>query len=375
MTKFDIATKIVSSTQRAFVVHAGRERRNHSHFTDESIAFLEIPGFELTPEIARSRSLLRRAMRRQIAREEYGNNPIGERPASDLNAYSGDVLQDGSLTRTVASIHALYSRMKPGDIVITPGFEQIGKYRRPIVNFGEIASAFSANDIFNGPTASSDRVPFRKVKWLNTIPRREIPPQLELRIGRPPAVRQIEITEETERLLDFTYSNYIYENGSSSLIEASRYTGEKFGLLNDSSRLIEILAAAYAYASQPTTHRIDDIKAFRQRYFAASGVENIVVDFSSPGHWRIIGGTATLGAFVALGVAILTSNVPVGALQAGVTVTNSASASQEEPQRIEDSMNIFLKSLTVEELEEIKEDAVKASEEIGFKSRVQIVEE
>ncbi|MET3925979.1 hypothetical protein [Devosia sp. 2618] len=375
MTTFDIATKIVSSTQRAFVVHAGRERRNHGHFIEESIAFLEIPNFDLTPEIARSRPLLRRAMRRQMAREAYGINPVGQRPTSELNAYSGDVLEDGSLTRTVASIHGLYSRMKPGDIVITPGFEQVGKYRRPIVNFGEIASAFSTADVFNGPTASSDRVPFRKVKWLNKIPRRELPPQLELRIGRPPAVRQIEITEETEQLLDFTYSNYIYENGSSSLIEASRYTGEKFGLLNDSSRLIEILAAAYAYANQPDIHRIDDIKAFRQQYFAASGVENIVVDFSSPGHWRIIGGTVTLGAFVALGVAILTSNVPVGALQAGVTVTNSASASQEEPQKIEDSMNIFLRSLTVAELEEIKGDAEKAAEEIGFKSRVQMVDE
>ncbi len=338
------------------------------------MAFLELPGIELTSEIARSRTQLRRALRRQQAKERFISTSGSVRPPEDLTAYSGEPLEDGGLTRLVASIYALYSRMRPGDIVITPGFELVGKYRRPIVHFGEITSDFDPNDIFAGPTASSDKVPFRRVKWLNKVQRRELPPALEVRIGRPPAVRQIEITDETAPLLDFTYSNYIFDSGSSSLVEASRYTGEKFGALNDSSRLIELLTAAYAYAQTGGQQaHIGDLRSFRNEYFARSGVENIQIEFASPGFWRIIGGTATLGAFVALGITLLSSGIAADALQDGIVVMNSASASVQESKEIQDSMNIFLDSLTQEQLKELQEDATRAKDEIGLTSPVKIV--
>lgn len=377
MPVFDLAAKVVGADQRAYVVHAGKSRRNHLSFVQNSMAYLEVPDIGLTPAIAASKSLLRQAIRRYNARRRFAENPSGvARPVEDLRSYSDESLADNGQHVLTGSVHALYSKLKVGDIVITPGFENLGKYKRPIVHFGEISAPFAEEDVFTGGTVTTQKVPFRKVTWLTTVERRQIPPALEVQISKPPAVREIKLVDDLNDILKLTYSNYIYDDGSSSLIRADRYQAKEFATLNDASDLIATLIAGYAFATEAKLAKagtISDMDVFRRHYLALSGVENIEINFASPGTWRILGASATMAMFVALGIAVLTSDLSSAQMQAGIDITNTASISSGTEQDLKESIDIFIQSLDQAEVDRLKKIAGDARDRIGLTSSVHVL--
>jgi hypothetical protein len=374
--KFDIAAKIVGSKQRAWVVHAGRAQMNYPEFVENDIVFLEAPYIKLDDRILYSKRSIRQAIRQSVAMQEH-HSTTGSIPPSDaLTDYDDEPFRDGGLQSFTGSISRLYGQARVGDLIIVPGRDVHDGLSRPVIRIGEIASDFDPLDTFKGRRRSSYFVPYRKIRWLNTVPRKSISLYLERKIGKPPAVREIKIARDTEDILKFAYASYVYDGSSSSSVLADRYDGSDFLYLNRSSDLIAFLASGHAVFSQNDTSviRIRNIKDFTNEHFAEASIDNIEIDFASPGFWRIVGGSASLAAFVALGIAVLSSGLSADDLISGIEVVNSVSPSDGTADALQDSMNLLLKSIEKLSLENALKDATEARKVIGLQSSTKLVD-
>ncbi|MDX8518737.1 hypothetical protein [Mesorhizobium dulcispinae] len=368
--KFDIAAKLVLPSQRAFVVHAGRARVNYDEFVQNDIVFLEAPYLRLGDISLNSKGNVRRAIRRSIALRNHAETTGSQQPSELTKDYDDGTFQESDLQTLSGSVARLYGRAKKGDLVIVPGRDSYDGLYRPVIRFGEIASDFSASDIYDGNRLASQKVPFRKVRWLNVVPRKEISIRLERRIGKPPAVREIKIDRDSDELLRHAYDSYIFEGNSSSVVSADKYDAADFVVLNRASDLIAFLVSAHAVVSRNVGSplSIGDIEAFTEQHFRDARVENIEVDFASPGYWRIFGASVSLAAFVALGIAVLSSGVPANVLASGIEVTNSVSPEDGTAKDLEKSMNLLLRSVDKLQLHKAVRTANNAKKAIGLQS-------
>lgn len=367
---FDIAAKLVSPSMRAWVVHAGRSQLNYKDFAQEKLVFLEAPYIQLNKKTLATRTGIRQALRQSIAWRKHAETAGSQVPSQKLSDYSDAVFHDHTLQALSGSISRLYGQAKAGDIVIVPGRDIHEGISRPIIRIGEIASEFNPQDIYSGGRLANQSVPVRRVKWLNLVPRKNVSLHLERKIGKPPAVREIKIEKDTEELLKHAFESYVFEGNSSGLVIADKYDGSDFITLNKSSELIAFLVSAHAVFVKgvSTPQKIHSTQDFTAQYFKHASIENIEVDFASPGYWRIIGATVSLAAFVALGVAVFSSGLSADTLIKGIEVTNSVSPTDPTAKALEDSMNLFLKSVDKLELEKAVKSAIEAKQVIGLQS-------
>jgi hypothetical protein len=306
------------------------------------------------------------------AAETTGSTP----PSEKLSDYSDAAFENKAFQTLTGSVHRLFGKAKVGDLVAVPGRSGVGAGARPVVLFGEIATLFSPDDRFSGQRPSSKNVLVRRVNWLRAVERKKVSVFLENKIGRPPAVRNIKIEKDTEEVLKHAYTSFIFNNGSSGLITADKYDGADFPIFNKSSELIAFLVSAHAAISGGNGQSfgpITDVSAFVGQYFKDSSVENIEIYFSSPGGWRIAGATATLAAFVALGIAAFSSGVGADSLQQGIEVTNSISPTDPTTQALQESMNLLLRSVDKLELHNLTGVANEAKNVIGLGTPTKIV--
>lgn len=351
------------------MVHAGRARVNYNEFKENGIVFLEAPYLRLENNTVKSKTNLRRAIRRSVAWREHAETTGSLAPSEVLDHYDSGTFKESDLQSLSGSVSRIYGQAKKGDLVIVPGKEVIDGLSQPVICFGEITSHFDPSETFSGGKLSSQSVPIRRVRWLKVVPRKSISFQLERRIGKPPAVREIKINRDNEELLGHAYESYIFEGNSSSLVLADKYDARDFVLLNQSSELIAFLVSAHAVITQNgNPGDIKDIRAFTEKYFQEAPIENIEVDFASPGHWRIVGATVSLAVFVSLGIAVLSSGMSTTELKGGIKVTNSVSPEDGTAKDLEESMNILLDSVEKLQLEKATDTASKAKADIGLQS-------
>lgn len=371
MVTFDLAAKVVTSQQSAWVAHAGRGMQHSHDFLTKNAVFLETPYLDLTGVDLTKRGDIRRAIRRSAAFDKHYNITGSSAPSAILSEYDDAPFDETGLTSLSGGVARMFGAMKPGDIVMSPGVLPGEEYNTPVIHFGEVQSAFELTDIISGSKSISQSVPYRKVRWLKPVPRKEISLYLDRKIGKPPALREIVIDRDTEEILQHAYPSYIFGETSSGMIEASKYDGTDFVTLTDAQRLIAAFVAAHhVFSSQMQVNQITDLDAFVRENFKNASVENIVVEFASPGFWQLVGASTSLAAFVGLGIAILTSDVDLTTLPDLLTVTNSISAPGQVEADIEENMKQFLRSIDQMQLLRAREAAQKAKEDIGLKSSV-----
>lgn len=92
--KFDIAAKLVSASQRAWVVHAGRARVNYNEFKENGIVFLEAPYLRLENNTVKSKTNLRRAIRRSVAWREHAETTGSLAPSEVLDHYDSGTFKE-----------------------------------------------------------------------------------------------------------------------------------------------------------------------------------------------------------------------------------------------------------------------------------------
>jgi len=344
MTTFDIAAKIIADDQAAYVVHAGRAKRNLNHFKENKI-YLEVPNLLLSEEALENRDNLRAALRRSIAWDNHLNT-LGSQPPSQLLSdyssapFNGDKnFQDSDaqhFTTLLGSIWRPFNEARKGDLVITPSYMEVGKYRVASILIGEILTDFTVDDSFDGGAEYNQNVPCRKVKWLRKVPRRTITTELDKKVGKPPAVRTVDFRNTADELLSIAYDSYIYGNNSSSLITDNRYNADKFTILNEASEIIAFLVAAHGYIQKNNVDQIEieNVREFTKKYFADADLENLEIEFASPGGWHLFGGTITLCTFVALGISTLISDASSAEISKGVKLENSVSEISDSEQKL-----------------------------------------
>ncbi|MEQ8306083.1 MAG: hypothetical protein RIA09_05945 [Hoeflea sp.] len=374
MSTFDLAAKIVTTQQKAWVVHAGIAQRHSGEFLRSGVIFLETPDLDLNGVKLDNRQDVRRALRRSLALDKHYHTTGSTKPSIILGDYDGDPFDDTSLTALAGGVARMFGKIAEGDVVMSPGIIRGAEFNTPVIHFGEVVTPFDSDDVFSGNHRTSRSVPVRRVNWLSAVPRKEISLHLERKINKPPALREIAIDRETEEILQHTYKSYVFENTSSSLIEASKYDGSDFITLTNSQYLIAALVAAhYAVTNDQVTGQIPDFDAFVREHFQKAPVENIVVDFASPGSWRLIGASASMAAFVALGVAIFTSDLDLKKLSIDLTVTNSVSAQGSAELATQENMKTFLRSIDHINIKKLREQAQEGKLKIGLSSSVQQV--
>lgn len=376
MTTFDLGAKVVTNLQKAWVVHAGAGLQHSVDFLQKEAVYLETPQLDLADVDLKVRGEVRRALRRAEAFDLHINTTGSSAPSKTLKDYKDDAFDESALTALSGGITRMFGVMKKGDLIMSPGIIAGESYNTPVIHFGEVISDFEVADIISGSKTKSQKVPYRKVLWLKSVPRKEISLYLDRKIGKPPALREIAIERDTEEILQHAYKSYIFENTSSGMIEASKYDGSDFITLTDSQRLIAALVAAHhVFSGQNQVAQIPDLDAFIQQNFKNAAVENIVVDFASPGFWQLIGASTSMAAFVGLGIAILTSDVDLQTLPDLLMVTNSVSPASEVEADIGENMKAFIKSLDNLELAKARATAHQAKEDIGLASSVQEMEQ
>lgn len=371
MPSFDISTKIITKKHKAWVLHAGVYQRNIQDFVNHELVFLETPYLEITDDIIGSPDLTRRALRRSHAFNKYHNTTGASSPSPNLMDYDSKAFEKRAVSALSGGIRRLFGAAQKGDIIITPGTDKFEDRPRPVIYFGEIIEDVDYKKVFTGSRKEASKVPYRKVRWLNKVPRKQISLQLDRRIGKPPALRDIPITRDTEEILKKAYKSYMFGDASSSMIEADKYDGSDFITLTKSQNLISTLVAAYhAYTTDNLPEKIEDLDEFVSKNFREAAVENIEIDFASPGFWRIAGATSSLAAFVGLGIAILTSDADTFQMIDSLSVTNSVSERGATEEDLEKNMKAFLNSIDRMDLEKIKQSATEAKKDIGLKSSV-----
>lgn len=371
MSTFDLSAKIVTSDQNAWVVHAGRSLQHSKVFRSSQVVFLETPYLKLDDVNLDDKKEVRQALRRSEAFEKHHQTTGSSVPSAVLSDYESGVFEDSKLTALAGGIARMFGKMKVGDVVMSPGIHAGVEFNTPVIQFGEIIKDFDPQYIISGGSAKSQSVPARQVNWLRTVNRKEISLYLERKIGKPPALRNIIIEKDTEEILRHAFNSYIFENTSSGLIEAKKYDGSEFITLTQSQHLIASLVAAHhAFSGNSTEQKISNFEEFVRENFEKSSIENIIVDFSSPGYWRLVGASASMAAFVGLGVAIFTSNLDLPSLAKELVVLNTVSTPGDTEIEIQENMKTFLRSLDNLDIKKLQQTGLIGKEEIGLSSSV-----
>jgi hypothetical protein len=374
MATFDLAAKIVTDANKAWVVHAGRAQQHSIDFMGRGVVFLETPSLNLLDVLLDNKLDVRRALRRSIALDTHYNTTGSAAPSASLADYDGDTFDDTKLTALAGGISRMFGQMKIGDVIISPGIIRGEVFNIPAIHFGEVVEPYDPLDVISGNHTKSRSVPVRRVKWRNAVPRKEITLQLDRKIGKPPALREIAIERDTEEILQHTYKSYVFGNTSSSLIEASRYDATDFITHANSQLFIAALVAAHhASVTNQINGPIQDFDTFVIQNFQNANIENIVIDFASPGFWRLIGASASLAAFVSLGVAIYTSELDLAQLSNDLIVTNSVSIAGNAELETQENMKTFMRSIDNMQMNKLRDSAREGRDKIGLSSSVQQV--
>lgn len=371
MATFDLSVKIVTAKQKAWVVHAGNGQQHSLDFLSRKAIFLEAPQLNFENVDLKNRKQVRMALRRAQAFDKHLNTSGSVPPSAALTDYSDSVFENSSDTALVGGLSRMFGVMDKGDLIMSPGTIPGEDFNTPAIHFGEVTDKFKVKDILSGSKPKSQRVSYRKVAWLKSVPRKDITLYLDRKVGKPPALREIAIERDTEEILQHAYKSYIFENTSSSLIEASKYDGSDFMTLTDAQRLIATLVAAHhVFSGQSAPNQIPNIDDFVRNNFKDAAIDNIVVDFASPGFWRLIGASTSMAAFVGLGIAIFASDVDLQSLPKLLTIVNSASIAGEVEQDTQANMQAFVRSLDHIVLQDIRKTAHEAKQNIGLTSSV-----
>ena len=162
MIKVDIATKIIAPETGIWVVFPGRSRRLLNAFHGHNAIFLETPGLDLRPEKANDVAAIRQRVRMSHAIQQYlrATGPT-KTPSRNPDSYEDGPLEDGSLTVLATNIRKMFAKMKVGDLIIVPD-----KLFAPIY-FAEVVSDFLAKDTISIERYGNERIPVRKIRWLN----------------------------------------------------------------------------------------------------------------------------------------------------------------------------------------------------------------
>ncbi len=333
MKTVDIATKTISEDQKIWLVHAGKGKKYYNIFKNQNMVFLDLPRLELTKESLNTVEQIRQHIRMSKAYKKYfhPNSEEPTAPSSSPRTYS-DISGD-DVMGDVGNVQGLFVNAQVGDLVIVTGY---GPY--DAILMGEIQTEFDPSDKINLEKVTYGDFQYRKVKWVsNRYAKKDLERELaERKLVNRKAVINIVRTALTENLYKYAYSSYILHsnvainNGILAKLDirGNKYQGNDPRVLSASIDLISYLQAAYVAINDDELESFSSTPFYQalSRWEDLTLLDNFTSNFNSKGKFSCYTKGAGLIAFLTIGIACLTSGVPIEAFTEGVALENSQSA-------------------------------------------------
>ena len=370
MISVDIATKIISPTTQIWVVFPGKARRFINIFLSHDAVFLETPALRINSTIANDRKLLRQHTRASIAIANYARSASGNPPSRNPASYSDEPFQDRGKQVLATNIGKMFGKVRKGDLIAVPG-----RILAPVY-FGEIVSDFTADDVLNVERYGSEKIPFRRVRWLNAgVPRQQIALELQVYLSKPPAIARVPRSFQTDEFFKYAYPSFVLAEKSAVIMDGPKYDGKNPLATHEANFLVSYFISAFSAIEQ---ERLDDFSKMDVRKAIAAFYDKELVlsftqNFNSPGKFGLAALSAAMAVFVSAGIAISLQDFSLADLQNGIDVTNSISP--HDAHIAKDSgikLDYLFNALHKKEIEEINSLAKQAKDNIGLTTPVQV---
>lgn len=371
MIKVDIATKIIAPETGIWVVFPGRSRRLLNAFHGHNAIFLETPGLDLRPEKANDVAAIRQRVRMSHAIQQYlrATGPT-KTPSRNPDSYEDGPLEDGSLTVLATNIRKMFAKMKVGDLIIVPD-----KLFAPIY-FAEVVSDFLAKDTISIERYGNERIPVRKIRWLNDgVSRNLVPISLQQKyLSKPPAISAVGRSFQSDEFFKLAYPAFILAEKSAVIMEGPKYDGHNPLATHEANFLVAYFVSAFNAIENNKFEEFLSlgVKPAIESYFDPSLIQSFTQNYNSPGKSGLTAKSAILGAFVSVGIAVALTGLAASEWNKGIEVTNSISPTDDHTKDATVKLDYLFKSLGQKEIDELNQLAEKAKKHIGLETPVQV---
>lgn len=323
---FDLATKIIESSQTIWAVFPGVGRRFLRQFAEERVVFLDAPALNLTPAVLADDKLLRQHIAMSAAWEKFYQKGESNPPSRNPSTYK--VPRSNSFGAMVGNIRNVFVRMQPGDLVLSGGQSLYD----PIL-VGEVAGKFDAKLTVRYHRYGREEIPARRVRWLPVRRERRFLSQgLSHLLSNRKAVISIDDKLYGEEIYKFAYGDYVLGSGSRYVFPGPRYNNIARSL-SPGIDLISYFVAAFHAAEIGELDKFSKLNIEKSiaDYFEADDLISFTVNFSSPGEYILQSKRAAQALLVALLVAATSSTTLPYDEARGAEVTNSAAPTAGHP--------------------------------------------
>jgi hypothetical protein len=291
----DVATKIVEPTQSIWAVFPGLARTFYNDFRDNRVIFLDTPAISLTERSLTDRSLLRRHVAMTLAWRDYLRGVSEEIPSRQADSY--DYRTDPSFGAAVGNVTNMFTRMKPGDLVL------VGQYDiyEPIL-IGEINRPFHVRDVIDHPRFPTEQTPVRHVRWVSADQeRRFLSKELSKRLSNRKAITSVDPERFGDEIYRIAYGDYVNGETSRYIFDGKDYSNIATETIPGIT-LITYFCAAFKAAE---LEQLDDFSALTindgiEKYFDEDILNSFEIDFKSPGEYILWAKRAAMAVTVAL---------------------------------------------------------------------------
>lgn len=365
--RLDLNATTINDNIGVWAFHAGRNKRFFKTFMDNGMVFLDMPGVRLTSDLVRDEVSLRNkiAMSENISLHYRGKAAEGATLSRTPQDYRTEATKK-KYNHMVSSAKRFVEEIKRGDLVLVPPRTQYD----PVL-FGIIQDNFNPRNTANITPYTDDPINLRRVRWLTTsVSKRDLPGDLAIRLENRNTIVSID-EELKDRALAAAFKNYITLTSSKIDVECPLYRGKNSLETLEVQKLINFFAAIYYMHENGTINEAQNLSLteIARDYYEEGVIERIENEFHSPGFYRIVTKTCTLGLFIIAGIALASDSSFTPDIAETLNVINSqAGGDDNNADRIRGLIRSTVDSISNETIEEVNQAGQTARENLRVKT-------
>jgi hypothetical protein len=368
---FDLATKVVAKDQQIWSMFPGLGRKFFSMFAAHEAIFLDTPGLRITPQLVENDDALRQHVAMSQAWVRYYYDGGDKQPSNRPDDY--EIIKSPSNNAAVGNVRNVFLKMRPGDLVLVGNF---GHYE-PIL-IGEIAGPFDARNYVQYERYGNDRIPIRKVNWLQMgVERRTLSEPLSRLLSNRRTVVHIEKHSFGEEIYRIAYGDYVVGTESRYIYEGPKYKNIALAAVPGID-LISYFCAAFNAAEVNELDKFIklDVEKGTQIYFEQDVIYSFEIEFASPGAYVLHAKRAALPLLVAVLVAATSGTISLHDARSA-EIANTASSAHNAPAavdactlEIQEKYAAIMASINADRFKELCKLNKDAQDGIGLRTRI-----
>lgn len=372
--KIDLRAQIIPDTVRCWRLFPGSSYRFLDTFKNDSIAFLDMPGFQMPAgELAKEPDLAKLLRVSEITLDRIASD--GKDREHFISKHDIEKVRVGrKRQRNQQAMINFFDHAAKGDIVIMPEPLIRGKVQIGIFDDDQNTHIIAKSPKYYGVTG----IPARRVKWLREIDENKLSTPLSsgLRHQHPFSLLERSLFLE---LFSLTFDSYVYKDHYSSVIfnRKDDYTDRETSLIGIISSLSANFMQAVEEGDEQALHSLNALSAILSQASMEFHCQQ-ASDIHSPGFNRFTSSMPTALVIAAM-IAVLSAlsgcdnATDVGALAAKIEFVNSYSSSYDEcTAKVSNTSNRMIKGLGSDNLFKLCQSMKDAETRAGLESSARI---